>query len=82
MFATIIPYPVESVFLEIARESALYPLKVTRVKGNPNSPYKRSLLAFSRTPEVLQEDELVVELERHVYSAEYIALCRDFYLKM
>jgi len=39
-------------------------------------------MEFRKTPVTLQPDELVIELERHVYSEEYIALTKEFYLKM
>jgi tRNA1Val (adenine37-N6)-methyltransferase len=39
-------------------------------------------MEFRKTKEAFQTDELVIELERHVYSPEYIELTRDFYLKM
>lgn len=82
IFATIIPFQTEVSFLASARESGLHPFRITRVKGTPQSPFKRSLLAFSRLEKDLKEEELVIELERHVYSAAYIDLCKDFYLKM
>ncbi len=82
VFATIIPFQAEAQFRQMAREAGLYPFKVTRVKGTRDSGIKRSLLAFSRKEQSLLEDELVIEEQRHVYTAEYKALCRDFYLKM
>jgi tRNA1Val (adenine37-N6)-methyltransferase len=39
-------------------------------------------MEFGRNKEAFHTDELVIELERHVYSEEYIALTKDFYLKM
>jgi tRNA1Val (adenine37-N6)-methyltransferase len=61
----------------------LYPIKITRVKGTPTAEIKRSLLALSRyKPENFPIDELVIETARHQYTAEYIALTKDFYLKM
>lgn len=83
IFAVIIPYKEEESFLAIANEYELYPLKITRVKGTPTTDIKRSLLAFTRneTPN-FTVDELVIETARHVYTPEYIALTKDFYLKM
>ena len=45
-------------------------------------PPKRSLLEFSKIKEICKNEELTIELERHVYTKEYIALTKDFYLKM
>ena len=83
IFAVIIPFKEEENFIALAKEWELYPLKITRVKGNLISPVKRSLLAFSRNqiPEIAI-DELIIEIDRHVYTPEYIELTKDFYLKM
>lgn len=83
IFAVIIPFKEEEKFLALATEFELYPFKITHVKGTPTTEIKRSLLAFSRneTTDLLAE-ELVIEIERHVYTPEYIALTREFYLKM
>ena len=43
---------------------------------------KRVLMEFKKQPAVSVESCLVVELSRHIYSEEYIALTKDFYLKM
>lgn len=83
IFALIIPFKEEEKFITLAKESELYPLKITRVKGTPKSEIKRSLLAFSRNEvSEIEIDELVIEIDRHVYTPEYIELTKDFYLKM
>lgn len=83
IFAVIIPFKEEEKFLALATEFELYPLKVTHVKGTPTTEIKRSLLALSRNKTTdLLVDELVIEIERHVYTPEYIALTKEFYLKM
>lgn len=83
IFAVILPFKEEKSFIALAKESELYPTKITHVKGTPTSEVKRSLLAFSRNdnPEI-EIDELTIEIERHVYTPEYIELTKDFYLKM
>ncbi|QSW91028.1 methyltransferase [Flavobacterium endoglycinae] len=82
IFALIIPYKEEEKFIALAKEAALYPIKITRVKGHATSPLKRSLLAFSRHENTeIEIDELTIEIERHVYTPEYIELTKDFYLK-
>lgn len=83
IFSVIIPFKEESRFLALACEFDLFPLKITRVKGTPSSEIKRSLLAFSRNQITsCTIDELVIEITRHNYTPEYIALTKDFYLKM
>lgn len=83
IFAVILPFKEEKSFIALAKESELYPTKITHVKGTPTSEIKRSLLAFSRNENQETEiDELVIEIDRHVYTPEYIELTKDFYLKM
>ena len=83
LFSVIIPFKEEIRFIALCADSNLFPYKITRVKGNPNSAIVRSLLAFGRTSLVeIPTDELVIETARHHYTADYIALTRDFYLKM
>lgn len=83
IFSAIIPFKEEEKFLTLANEYELYPLKITRVKGTPTTEIKRSLLAFSRNLTIdFPIDELVIETARHIYTPEYIALTKDFYLKM
>ena len=83
IFSVIIPFKEESTFLALANEYELFPLQLTRVKGTPTSEIKRSLLAFSRNEITnFPIDELIIETARHIYTPEYIALTKDFYLKM
>jgi tRNA1Val (adenine37-N6)-methyltransferase len=83
IFSVIIPFKEEEKFIALANEYDLFPIKITRVKGTPTSEIKRSLLAFRKYElPVLLADELVIETSRHQYTAEYIALTQDFYLKM
>ena len=83
IFAVIIPFKEEGKFIDLCAEAELFPVKVTRVKGTPNSETKRSLLAFKRYElPVLTPDELIIETARHQYTPEYIELTKDFYLKM
>jgi tRNA1Val (adenine37-N6)-methyltransferase len=60
----------------------LFPYRITRVKGNPQAPIKRSLLAFSFNRVTPAEELLVLEEARHQYTPEYLELVRDFYLKL
>lgn len=83
IFSVIIPFKEEENFLALAKEQELFPLKITRVKGTPTTETKRSLLAFSRNENrTLRVDELIIETARHIYTPEYTALTKDFYLKM
>ena len=81
-FVVIIPFESETYFVELASELNLFPQEITRVKGNENADFKRSLLCFSRTNSKSEIDELTIEISRNVYTENYISLTRDFYLKM
>jgi tRNA1Val (adenine37-N6)-methyltransferase len=82
IFAVIIPFKEEERFIDLCAEAELFPVKVTRVKGSHTTPIVRSLLAFKRYElSVLEADELVIEINRHEYTDDYINLTKDFYLK-
>ena len=80
--ACIIPFSEEDKFIKIARQNKLFPNRITRVKGAENSPVKRSLLQLSFFEKSIETIELIIELERHVYTKAYKDLVRDFYLKL
>ncbi|WP_245726607.1 tRNA1(Val) (adenine(37)-N6)-methyltransferase [Pricia antarctica] len=82
VFATIIPFKEEGEFLVLADNYGLYPQKITRIKGNPTSHIKRSVLQLGSTQTKVDIDELTIELTRHEYTQEYRTLTQDFYLKM
>ena len=82
IFCIIIPRNRELEFIDLAAKAELFPIKITRVKGTPESKEKRSLLSFSFENIETKIDELVIELARHEYTESYINLVKDFYLKM
>lgn len=81
-FSTIIPFVSEEEFIKIAQSFDLYPNRITRVRGRKETPIKRSLIQLGFDEQTLVEDEMTIELERHLYTDEYIQLTQDFYLKM
>lgn len=81
-FSVIIPYKEEKSFIAVAAEKQLHLVKVCRVRGNVTSEIKRSLMTFSFEREELEEEELIIEIERHRYTEEYINLTKNFYIKM
>ena len=81
-FATIIPFKEEEFFVALAKEVGLFPKHITHVRGNPNTTIKRSLLVFTFEETAVLKNSLVIEKERHQHTEEYIALTKDFYLKM
>ncbi|KPM32299.1 tRNA1(Val) (adenine(37)-N6)-methyltransferase [Croceitalea dokdonensis DOKDO 023] len=81
-FATIIPFKEEQRFVSLARTNSLFPVRVTRVKGKKTTNIKRCLLEFSFKEQQAATDLLVIETDRHQYTADYIGLTKAFYLKM
>lgn len=81
-FAVIVPFKEEENFAALAKEQQLFLTKVCHVKGTPTSDVKRSLLAFSFEEKEVQRTHLIIEKSRHNYTEDYIALTKDFYLKM
>ncbi|MCB4807007.1 methyltransferase [Tamlana sp. 62-3] len=82
IFSVIIPKKEEAHFIELASNYQLSPVRICHVKGNPTSEIKRSLIEFSFTESDIKTETLIIETERHVYTPEYIALTKEFYLKM
>jgi tRNA1Val (adenine37-N6)-methyltransferase len=82
VFATIVPFKDEEKFLHLAESFGLFSKKILRVRGNPSTEIKRSLLEFSFSKTSVSEGELTIEKERHQYTEKYIGLTKDFYLKM
>ena len=82
IFSTIIPFKEEEAFLHLAAQLNLFPQRITRVKGNPTSETKRSLLEFVFNATETKIKALTIEIRRHEYTQEYVDLTKDFYLKM
>ena len=81
IFAVIIPFKEEERFFKLCEEVDLFPIKVTRIRGNYKTPVIRSLLAFKRFElPVLVANEITIEISRHEYTDEYLELTKDFYL--
>lgn len=81
-FAVIIPRKEEHEFLKIGQSMGLFPNRITYVRGNPSASIKRSLLQLSNHKTALVKNELIIENERHRYTAAYQNLVHSFYLKM
>ncbi|MCF8273754.1 MAG: methyltransferase [Flavobacteriaceae bacterium] len=81
-FSIVAPFKEEKNIIEEASLINLYPNRILRVKGNPNSEIKRSLIEFSFSESDIKTSELIIENERHQYTQDYISLTKDFYLKM
>ncbi len=66
-------------------EAALHGLRPVRremVRPNPNMPFHRAMVEYGYGDSFSTDEIISIETEEHgVYSPEYIALTRDFYLK-
>ncbi|GGE03821.1 tRNA1(Val) (adenine(37)-N6)-methyltransferase [Psychroflexus salis] len=82
VFSCIIPAEFHLEFIAIAKENKLRLNRICYVKGNPDTPVKRCLMEFSFQKSQLQEEDLTIEFARHHYTEDYVALTKDFYLKM
>lgn len=81
-FSVIIPTDGMELFRKIAASHKLHLSRRTLIRTKPDAEPKRVLLAFKLCPGGCINDSLNIELARHVYSDEYIALTKDFYLRM
>lgn len=81
-FCVVIPFKEEEGFINLAKEKTLFLNRICRVQGNKTSEVKRCLLEFSFNETEIQEESLIIEIERHQYTEDYINLTKDFYLKM
>jgi tRNA1Val (adenine37-N6)-methyltransferase len=80
--AFIIPFSEQDSFIVLAEKEGLFISQITHVKGNNESPIKRSLLQFLFVKNEILTKELVIENSRHIYTKDYIKLVKEFYLKM
>jgi len=76
-------YPPESAqhFQEKAEAFGLACNRKLYVQPTPTRPIKRILLELSFTPSPYQESSLTLETSHHLYTPEFVALIKDFYLK-
>ena len=68
-------------FIEKSKQFGFTLELCTQVLPTPQSPVKRKLMSFVRGESSLVETQLVIEIDRHVYTDEYKLLTKDFYLK-
>lgn len=78
----ITPSDVENIIISIATTNELIIIKKTTVYPTQKSAAKRILWQFSKVYSECVEDSLYIEIDRHVYTKDYINLTRDFYLKL
>ena len=83
-FCTILPHEQCSSFRKLAEDAGLFCQHCCDVHPTKTKPPKRVLIQLShhRPDDGPQQSKLVVETEhRHVYTQEFIAMTKDFYLR-
>lgn len=82
-FCVILPYIEGLQFKQMAERYHLFCTKMVEVKPKKDKGVERLLLQFERTEKPLEESELVIQREkRNDYTDDYVALTKEFYLKM
>ena len=80
-FSVVLPANAASDFIALATKFKLFLSKQTWVYTKPNMPAKRVLMAFSRDKSTeTQVGHLTIETAPKVYTPEFTALMKDFYL--
>lgn len=78
----IFPHTEKTTLIRSAKDYGLYPSRLTNVYSTPSSKPIRALMEFSRFEKETEITDLIIEKERHIYSSEFAALVKDFYLKL
>ena len=82
-FCVVLPFIEGLRFKELAQNYNLYCTKVTQVKSKKEKPIERLLLQFEKLNQSETTDELIIQFEkRNDFTPDYIALTKEFYLKM
>ena len=66
----------------IAVKNGLWISRKVWIKGKPDALPKRVLIEWGKAPVDYTEETLIIETTPLTYTPEYIALTRDFYMKM
>lgn len=81
--ALILPVERQEELMYLSTINHLYLVRQTNVIPKPGSAPKRILIEMTKHPSAEPTiDTLTIELDRHVYTKEYIDLTKEFYLKM
>lgn len=81
-FSMIYPYENKDQILSLANTNNLFPCRITEVYPTPTSKPKRILVELSKEYFSTETNQLTIEIDRHVYSPDFIKLVRDYYLKL
>lgn len=65
----------------LEKQTALFCIKQTDIITKIGKAPQRMLITFSKQPQTLEKDQLVIYDEKNQYTKEFVALTKDFYLK-
>ncbi|MCQ8877466.1 methyltransferase [Pseudoalteromonas shioyasakiensis] len=82
LFNLILPSSEAQVFIAEATAQGLYLQNHCLVQTKKTKPATRSLMCFGYQEVAYQQQNLIIHNGEGGYSKDYIALCKDFYLKM
>jgi len=81
-FSVVYPASEAEIFIDVAAKYGFCLNRLCKVYPTPTKAVRRYLMEFSMREQGLIEESIILEIgKRHVYSPEYIALTKDFYLK-
>lgn len=79
--SVIYPHSFQQELITIGKQYDLNTSRITHIYPTPQSEPKRILIEFSKKETPLKENNIIIELERHVYSPEFKDLMKNFYLE-
>lgn len=80
--SVIIPYEAEKLVADAAWKNGFSPIRHTDVYTKPGKPCRRKLLSFAMGMPKFGRDSLYIEDENGHYTPEYVALTKEFYIKL
>lgn len=80
--SVIIPYEAEKLVVDAAWKNGFSPIRHTDVYTKPGKPCRRQLLSFAMGMPKFGRDSLYIEDENGHYTPEYVALTKEFYIKL
>lgn len=83
LFFILIPAIRTNEALEIAKKCLLFPIQIINVKQTPAHVYFRTMIVFGRKPYKNHiEKVIIIEMERGIYSKEFIKMLEPYYLNL
>ncbi|MCP4551263.1 MAG: methyltransferase [Bacteroidetes bacterium] len=78
----ILPTAEAKLFLHLSLINGLYCTRLTMVRPSPSKPVNRWLIELKKLQENRIEDEIILRDANHNFTDAYIALTKDYYLKL